>query len=29
MALLVVFVNVLCAALTFASLIGYAIIYTG
>jgi protoheme IX farnesyltransferase len=29
MALLVVFVNVLCAALTFASLIGYAIVYTG
>ncbi len=29
MALLVVFVNVLCAVLTFASLIGYAIIYTG
>src|SRR5207342_3354811 len=29
MALLIVFVNVLCAALTFASLIGYAIVYTG
>ena len=29
MTLLVVFVNVLCAALTFASLIGYAIVYTG
>jgi protoheme IX farnesyltransferase len=29
MALLVVFVNWLCALLTFASLIGYAIIYTG
>jgi protoheme IX farnesyltransferase len=29
MALLVVFVNWLCAVLTFASLIGYAIIYTG
>jgi protoheme IX farnesyltransferase len=29
MALLVVFVNLLCAALTFASLIGYAIVYTG
>ena len=29
MALLVLFVNVLCAVLTFASLIGYAIIYTG
>ncbi len=29
MALLIVFVNVLCAALTFASLIGYAIIYPG
>ena len=29
MALLVVFVNPLCAALTFASLIGYAIVYTG
>jgi len=29
MALLVVFVNVLCAVLTFASLIGYAIVYTG
>lgn len=28
MALLLIFVNVLCAALTFASLIGYAIIYT-
>jgi len=29
MALLVLFVNPLCATLTFASLIGYAIIYTG
>ncbi len=29
MLLLVVFVNALCAVLTFASLIGYAIIYTG
>jgi protoheme IX farnesyltransferase len=29
MALLVLFVNWLCAALTFASLIGYAIVYTG
>lgn len=29
MLLLVVFVNVLCAVLTFASLIGYAIVYTG
>jgi heme o synthase len=29
MVLLVVFVNLLCAALTFASLIGYAIVYTG
>ncbi len=29
MALLVAFVNPLCAALTFASLIGYAIVYTG
>src|SRR6478609_3741795 len=29
MALLVLFVNALCAALTFASLIGYAIVYTG
>jgi protoheme IX farnesyltransferase len=29
MALLVIFVNVLCALLTFASLIGYAIVYTG
>ena len=29
MLLLTVFVNPLCAALTFASLIGYAIIYTG
>ena len=29
MTLLVVFVNLLCAALTFASLIGYAIVYTG
>jgi heme o synthase len=29
MALLIVFVNLLCAALTFASLIGYAIVYTG
>ena len=29
MAMLVVFVNVLCALLTFASLIGYAIVYTG
>src|SRR5207342_1557200 len=29
MTLLVVFVNALCAALTFASLIGYAIVYTG
>ena len=29
MALLVLFVNPLCAALTFASLIGYAIVYTG
>jgi protoheme IX farnesyltransferase len=29
MALLVAFVNVLCAALTFASLIGYAVVYTG
>jgi protoheme IX farnesyltransferase len=29
MSLLVLFVNVLCAALTFASLIGYAIVYTG
>ena len=29
MLLLVLFVNVLCAVLTFASLIGYAIIYTG
>ncbi len=29
MTLLVLFVNVLCAALTFASLIGYAIVYTG
>jgi len=29
MLLLVVFVNWLCAALTFASLIGYAIVYTG
>jgi protoheme IX farnesyltransferase len=29
MTLLVVFVNWLCAVLTFASLIGYAIIYTG
>jgi protoheme IX farnesyltransferase len=29
MALLVIFVNVLCAVLTFASLIGYAIVYTG
>ncbi len=29
MLLLVLFVNVLCAALTFASLIGYAIVYTG
>ena len=29
MALLVAFVNVLCAVLTFASLIGYAIVYTG
>jgi protoheme IX farnesyltransferase len=29
MALLVLFVNWLCAVLTFASLIGYAIVYTG
>ena len=29
MAMLVVFVNLLCAVLTFASLIGYAIVYTG
>src|SRR5688572_6549090 len=29
MAILVVFVNTLCALLTFASLIGYAFIYTG
>jgi len=29
MVLLIVFVNVLCAVLTFASLIGYAIVYTG
>ena len=29
MVLLIVFVNLLCAALTFASLIGYAIVYTG
>jgi len=29
MAILVVFVNVLCALLTFGSLIGYAIVYTG
>ena len=29
MALLTIFVNALCAVLTFASLIGYAIIYTG
>ena len=29
MLLLVLFVNLLCAALTFASLIGYALIYTG
>jgi len=29
MALLTIFVNLLCAALTFASLIGYAIVYTG
>jgi protoheme IX farnesyltransferase len=29
MLLLVLFVNVLCAVLTFASLIGYAIVYTG
>jgi protoheme IX farnesyltransferase len=29
MAMLVVFVNWLCALLTFASLIGYAIVYTG
>jgi heme o synthase len=29
MALLIVFVNPLCAVLTFASLIGYAIVYTG
>ncbi len=29
MLLLSVFVNLLCAALTFASLIGYAVIYTG
>jgi protoheme IX farnesyltransferase len=29
MALLVIFVNVLCAVLTFASLIGYAVVYTG
>jgi len=29
MTLLVLFVNWLCAALTFASLIGYAIVYTG
>lgn len=29
MALLVIFVNPLCALLTFASLIGYAVVYTG
>ena len=29
MAILVVFVNAICALLTFASLIGYAIVYTG
>jgi protoheme IX farnesyltransferase len=29
MTLLVLFVNLLCAVLTFASLIGYAIVYTG